>query len=461
MLVISPFSREVVGEVKEDTDQEIVEIFDQSSDTICSLSKCDRKQILLELGNDVKVRKQDYASLASEESGLSLRDTLYEVDRVRNVALYASEFTKEVYEDVSINFRSNYDQKNISMTVKTRPYRFILGITPFNHPINQVAHKILPAIAAGANIVVKPSNKTPLSAINLVEKLWKLGVPKSLVNIVNSNDPNRILDLALSHKGLDMISFTGSYETGNRINRRLANSNNWNKKFVCELGGSSPLIVTSTADVSLAVKLIIDGCFKNSGQRCSAIRRVLVHQSIAPELLLHLTQATNQLKVGEPLDSETYMGTQISSEAAQLIREKIQEAQGRGAEIVFDKSLKGAFLGPVILDHVTHDMPIVATETFGPVCCIIRGSSDAELLKMARYTDYGLAAGIISKDSKLLENVAENIDVGQLNINSYPGFRSEAAPFGGRRRSGNGEYEGVVMAINGMRYPYTTYKHKV
>lgn len=459
MLVTSPFNGKVVGNVKEDTDQEIVAIFDEAAATVCPLSKSARAQILLEIANNLLLKKNDYAYLASEESGLSLRDTLYEVDRVRNVALYAAEFSKEIYEDITPCFRSKHDNQAVTMVVKTRPYRLILGITPFNHPINQVAHKIFPAIAAGANIVIKPSNKTPLSAINLVKSLWNLGIPKTLVNYVNVENPDRLLDIAVSHKALDMISFTGSYDTGRRIRRKLTNSINWNKKFVGELGGSSPLIITSTADIALSVKLIIDGCFKNSGQRCSAIRRVLVHHSRVAEVISLLKSAVKDLKVGDPLDPGSYMGTQISSEAAELIRTRIENAVSQGATVVFNNALNGAFLGPVILDNVNHAMEIVANETFGPVCCLIRGRSDEELFEMANCTDYGLAAGLVTKDPSLLQHASEFFDVGQLNINSYPGFRSEAAPFGGRKRSGNGEYEGVVMALNGMRYPYTTYLH--
>jgi len=444
--IINPYTGDVVGEVVDASDSNIQDALVKSYNFNCKLNAYERADILIKLAENFESHKLELAELITSESGLSLKDTMYEVSRVINCARYSAKVCQLVERDVTEDYLLD-TVNNPVLQVITEPLDLIVGITPFNHPMNQVAHKVFPAIAAGASIVVKPSEKTPLSAIKLVEVLIECGLPANMVNVITGKDANRILTRMLSSSVMDMLTFTGGLSVGLKIQRAMIEHGHALKRYVPELGGCSSLIVCADADLNLAAKIVINGCFKNSGQRCTSIRRVIVDQNIANTFIEKLMPLVEALDYGNPLDETVAMGTVIDEESAIRIEDRILSARER------------ALLSPTVLDDVDLSMELVAKETFGPVCPIIRATSFEEALSLAKNTSYRLAGAIITKDKNKATKASEELKVGQFNINGPPGYRTEAAPFGGFGDSGNGEKEGVILAAHGMRRIRTTYDH--
>jgi aldehyde dehydrogenase (NAD+) len=220
--------------------------------------------------------------------------------------------------------------------------------------------------------------------------------------------------------------------------------------LILELGGSSPLLVLEDADIAEAVQITIAGVFKNSGQRCTAIRRVLVHHSIAEPYVSRLADGVRELKYGDPYDPETDLGTLIDEEAARLIESRIEATVSAGAQLLVGGIRQGALLAPTVMDRVENDHPLVAEETFGPVAAVIRFADLDEAIGLANDTAYGLSSGVVSNHWPSIQRVISELQVGTVNVNEAPGYRLEWTPFGGIKASGLGYKEGVVEAMKGM-----------
>jgi phosphonoacetaldehyde dehydrogenase len=456
--ISNPSDGEVVGKVVNANKIQVHEQLNKAFKFKCKLSASKREDILLKTALFLEDNKESIASLISSESGLSLKDTKYEVERVSNCARYSSKVCQIVEKNTTNEYlleEDNYPE----LTVVTDPLNLVVGITPFNHPMNQVAHKVFPAIAAGASIVIKPSEKTPLSAFKLQEILTQNGLPDGMFNIVVNKNPEEILESILSFPKLDMITFTGGLSVGLLIQQKMIEHGHGLKRYVPELGGCSSLIICDDANIETAVNTTLNGCFKNSGQRCTAIRRVVVDKIIAKEFVSKLTQSVKSIKYGDPFGEDVDMGTVIDEQAANKIKQRIDSAISSGAKLIYGGKIKGALLSPTILDNVNLSMELVSHETFGPVCSIIRADNFEDAIDIAKKTNYKLAGAIITSDKKKAEKASRALQVGQFSFNGPPGYRTEAAPFGGFGDSGNGEKEGVVLAAKGMRRIRTFYKH--
>jgi len=456
--VLNPFNDDIVESVDNMSRSKIHEVLSDSLNYKCNLSAEERSEILLKVAEHLKKNTKSLARLISLESGLSLQDTIYEVGRVVNCARYSAKVCSLVEKDTTSEYVLD-EVNSPQLTVVNEPLDLIVGITPFNHPMNQVAHKIFPAIAAGASIVIKPSEKTPLSALKLAEILLECGLPKHMVSVVTGLDPLVILDDILSFPELDMITFTGGLNAGLAIQQRMIDFKHGLKRYVPELGGCSSLIVCDDGEVDVAVDLALKGCFKNSGQRCTAVRRVVVDNKIADKFIDKLTDSVKKLNFGDPLNIDTDMGTVVDETAAISIKVRIDNAISNGAKLLYGGEQVGALLSPTILDNVNLNMDLVSNETFGPVCPIIRANDFEDALRIAKDTNYRLACGIVTSDEGKALKASNELKVGQFNFNGPPGYRTEAAPFGGFGDSGNGEKEGIICAAKGMRRIRTFYKH--
>ena len=456
--VINPYNGEIVGKVHDASVTEIHDAIMQSYNYNCELSAKERADVLLKLADYFEKHKIELASLITLESGLSLKDTIYETGRVINCARYSAKVCQLVERDITDDYLLDKDNNPV-LNVVTEPLDLIIGITPFNHPMNQVAHKIFPAIAAGASIVVKPSEKTPLSAIKLVEILIECGLPPNMVNIVTGKDAEKTVNNMLSFHAIDMLTFTGGLSVGLKIQNAMIHSGHALRRYVPELGGCSSLIICDDADLDHAVSIVINGCFKNSGQRCTSIRRVIVENKILDAFIEKLIPQVELLKYGNPFDENTDMGTVIDEDSAKMIEERINNAISQGASLLYGGNRNRALLSPTVLDNVDLSMELVAKETFGPVCSVIRALDFENALSLAKNTKYKLAGAIVTSDGIKAKRASEELKVGQFNINGPPGYRTEAAPFGGFGDSGNGEKEGVILAAQGMRRIRTTYDH--
>ncbi|MHB1836253.1 MAG: aldehyde dehydrogenase family protein [Solirubrobacteraceae bacterium] len=445
LAVHSPYTGDLVGEAPTVSGDGLRAALDTAAAYRNRLSRHERSQVLAAVADALVARREQLAALITSESGLCLKDTRHEVDRAADVfALAAAETLRDDGEsfagDISAHGR---DRRAHTMRA---PVRLVAAITPFNHPVNQVAHKLAPAIAAGAPIVLKPSEKTPLSALALGELIEAAGLPDGAVKIV-CGDPPALLDGFLAHEAVEVVSFTGGVSVGKLIAARLGY-----RRAVLELGGNDPLIVLADADLEEAASLAVRGAFANSGQRCTAVKRIIAVDSIADELAQRVSTGAGAMRVGDPADEATDIGTVIDEHAAVTIQRRVHAAVAAGARLLHGGDRAGAQLIPVVLDHVTPEMEVVASETFGPVAPIIRVRDLDEAISVANATPYALSSGVCTFDWRAIARCIRELRAGTVNIREVPGWRTELTPFGGTGDSGLGVKEGVREAIRAMSF---------
>jgi aldehyde dehydrogenase (NAD+) len=438
-----PFTGEVVGSVPVLGADDVARAIRLSASSPPRLSRYERAQVLLRTADRIERERERVARLITYESGLCLKDTRHEVGRALDVLRFAAaEALRDDGQcfsfDVSPNGRSRR-----GYTLR-EPLRLVTAITPFNHPLNQVAHKVAPAVAVGTPVVIKPSEKTPLTAAYFVSALHDAGLPPNAVSLV-TGDPEVIGPILVQHPDVSLVTFTGGVEIGKRIARTLGY-----RRAVLELGGNDPLIVLDDADLDEAVRLATTGAFANSGQRCTAVKRILVTPGIADAFAARLAEAAAALAVGDPLDEHTDVGTVISEAAARELERRAAMTIASGATLLCGNRRRGALYWPTVLDHVSPDAESVRTETFGPHAPILRVTDPDDAIRVANATPYGLSAGVCTNDLALAMRFVRRLECGTVNIREVPGYRTEATPFGGVKDSGLGVKEGVVEAMKAM-----------
>ncbi len=443
--VYSPYTGELIGEAPLSGATQVRAILDSGGRYVSALSRHERSQVLFGVAEALASRREQLAALICSESGLCLKDTRHEVGRSIDVFRFAAiEALRDDGEtfagDISAHGR---DRRAHTLRV---PVRLVAAITPFNHPLNQVAHKLAPAIAAGAPIVLKPSEKAPLSAFALIDLIRAAGLPEAAAQIV-CGDPAAILDTFLEHDAVELISFTGGVAVGKSIAARLGY-----RRAVLELGGNDPLIVLADADVEEAAALAVRGAFENSGQRCTAIKRIIAVEEVADELAARVAEGARALRPGDPMDERTDNGTVIDEQAAILIQSRVEQALSAGAKLLCGGERDGALLHPAVLDHVPADVPLVAQETFGPVAPIIRVSDLDQAIEIANCTPYALSSGVCTSDWRAIARCIRELHAGTVNVREVPGWRTELTPFGGNGDSGLGVKEGVREAMRAMSF---------
>jgi aldehyde dehydrogenase (NAD+) len=444
--VHSPYTGELVGEVPAASPEEVGAALHAASHAGESrLSRHQRSSILYGVADRLAGAGDELATLITLESGLCLKDTRHElaraVDVFRFAAIEALRDDGEVFAgDVSAHGR---DRRAYTLR---EPVRLVAAITPFNHPVNQVAHKLAPAIAAGAPIVIKPSEKTPLSAIRLLELVLDAGLPAGAAQVV-CGDPGSILDSFLAHDAVEVVSFTGGVAVGKSIAARLGY-----RRAVLELGGNDPLIVLADADLDEAAQLAVQGAFRNSGQRCTAVKRIIAVDEVADELAERVSAGARALRSGDPLDEATDVGTVIDEPAAERIVGRIRDAVAAGASLLAGGERDGALVEPAVLDHVPPGAELVASETFGPVAPIIRVPDLDAAIATANATPYALSSAVCTFDWRSIQRCIRELRAGTVNIREVPGWRTELTPFGGIGDSGLGVKEGVREAIRAMTF---------
>jgi putative phosphonoacetaldehyde dehydrogenase len=320
----------------------------------------------------------------------------------------------------------------------------IAAITPFNHPMNQVAHKVVPAIATNNRMVLKPSEKVPLSALRFADILYEAGLPAPMFQVV-TGDPSEIAGELLGNSAVELITFTG----GVAIGKRIASAAGY-RKMVLELGGNDPLIVFDDADLDEAAALAVSGSYKNSGQRCTAVKRMLIQETVADEFVARLVERTARWSFGDPANPANEMGTVIDEAAARLFEHRVNEAVASGARLLIGNSRQGALYSPTVLDRVRPDMTLVREETFGPVSPVIRFRTIDEAIAISNGTAYGLSSSVCTNRMDIITRMVNELHVGTVNVREVPGFRLELTPFGGVKDSGLGYKEGVLEAMKGF-----------
>jgi aldehyde dehydrogenase (NAD+) len=447
--VYNPYTKKKVGRVSSIDTRTLDKVLKDTRATRIKLTRYERYEILNKIADTLGERVDEVSRMITDETGLCLKDSRYEASRVSDVLRFSA---MKALDDDSRVFPCDVSKNGKARRIYTTrvPLGLISAITPFNHPMNQVVHKIAPAIATNNTVVLKPSERSPLSAYYFAQVALDCGLPPNMFNVVNGADLDAIAEMMTVHPDISMVSFTG----GSKIGKIIASKAGY-KKLVLELGGSSAILILDDADVDEAVQITMEGTFKNSAQRCSAIRRILVHESLADTFADKLAEKVKALKYGDPYNPENDMGTVITEEAAKEMEARVQEAIGRGAVCLAGNKREGAIFAPTVLDHVQNDFEVVAKETFGPVAPIIRFKTLDEAIEIANDTTYGLTGGVVSNHWPSIQRVITELDTGTINVNEAPSYRLEWTPFGGVKDSGLGYKEGVIETMKGYTYVKT------
>ncbi|MDX1739122.1 MAG: phosphonoacetaldehyde dehydrogenase, partial [Alphaproteobacteria bacterium] len=399
-----------------------------------------RYEILQKTADILVERTEMISDVITAEAGLCKKDSLYEVGRAYDVFSLSARLCiiddSEVY---SCDITPHGKQRKIFTT--REPLTAISAITPFNHPLNQVAHKVAPSIATNNCMVLKPTEKTPLTAMLLADVLYDAGLPPEMFSVV-TGDPKDIADEMLMNEHAELVTFTGGVPIGKYIAEKAGY-----KRKVLELGGNDPLIVMDDADLDKASDLAVAGSFKNSGQRCTAVKRILVVESVADEFAKLVAEKTAALKYGDPFDPTVDMGTVITEDSAILFENRVNDAVSKGAKLLHGNIRKGALYSPTVVDHVPYDCELVREETFGPVAPIIRCKDIDDVIRVSNSTAFGLSSGVCTDNWNHIQRFIKELKVGTVNVWEVPGYRIEMSPFGGIKDSGLGYKEGVLEAM--------------
>ncbi len=436
--VYNPYTNERIGEVAASTKEDVAKAFKKAKECMAPKDVYSRSKMLAEAAKLIKRKRGEFARLITSESGIAIKTALQEVQRSYTMALRCSEEAIRIGGEV-VPLDTTANPKKERAIVIREPIGVLSIITPFNHPLNQVIVKLAPAIAAGNRSVIKPSGKVPLTPTMLMGELGEL-LPKGLANMVFGN-PREIGNELITNPAVDMVSFTGSMRVGKQIAKKAGMV-----KLLLELGDTGPLIVLDDADIHKSAKAAAQGAFGNSGQRCTSVKRVIVADSIANEFSEELVNETLKLKVGDPSNPKTDVGTVINEDSAKSIERTVNLAVRHGASLLCGGKREGAQYWPTVLDHVRPTDKCVTEELFGPVAPIIRVKSAKEALRIANMNPYGLQAGVFTDSLKWAERLIDGLEFGTVVLNEGPGFRSENIPFGGVKGSGIGR-EGARWSI--------------
>src|SRR5579871_277393 len=439
--VTYPYSGEVIATVPKATVADVKRALRIAREYRSTLTRHDRYRILMKAGEIVAARREALANLITLESGLCLKDSQYEVGRASDVLLFAA--TQTLIDDgqiFSCDLTAHGKRRKV-YTLREPLLGAITAITPFNHPLNQVIHKVAPAVATNNRVVLKPSEKTPLAAYALADILYEAGLPPPMLSVL-TGDPAEIADELLTSPDMDLVTFTGGVAVGKYIAGKALY-----KRQVLELGGNDPLIVLEDADIEEAATLAVSGSYKNSGQRCTAIKRMLVQEPVAERFVERLVEKTRAVKYGDPFDPTMDMGTVIDEQSAERFERVVSEAVAQGAQLLTGNVRRGALYAPTVLDHVRPEMTVVREETFGPVSPVIRFKTVDEAIRIANGTAYGLSSALCTNRLDLITRFVQELNVGSVNVREVPGYRLEMTPFGGIKDSGLGYKEGVLEAM--------------
>ena len=435
-----PYTGEIVATVPRASVDDVRRAIRLARDFKPRLTRHERFRILTRAGELIALRKEAIARQITLESGLCLKDSLYEVGRASDVLLFAAQ--QALVDDgqsFSCDLTHHGKQRRVH-TMREPLLGVISAITPFNHPLNQVIHKVAPAVATNNRMVLKPSEKTPLAALTLADILYEAGLPPPMLSVV-TGDPAEIADELLTHPDVDLVTFTGGVAIGKHIAARAVY-----KRQVLELGGNDPLIVMDDADVNRAAELAAGGSYKNSGQRCTAVKRIFVQERLADDFTEALLERTKAWRHGDPLDPSVDMGTVIDERAAMLFERRVGDAVAQGARLLHGNQRSGALYSPTLIDRVRGEMEVVREETFGPVSPVLTFKDVDDAIRQVNSTAFGLSSGVCTNRLDDVMRFVRELNVGSVNVWEVPGYRLEVTPFGGIKDSGLGVKEGVQEA---------------
>ncbi len=442
--VINPYNDEVVGIVSKGGEPEYeiaIGCAERAFKETRKLPSYKRADILERIVSGLRERREDLAKAITVEAGKPIMDSRTEVSRAMNTFSIAAEEAKRIPGEVIPLDLLPGSEERIGI-IRRFPVGPVLGISPFNFPLNLVAHKVAPAIASGNPIIIKPASKTPLSALILAEIVDKSGLVKGAMSVIPSS--GAVADTYVADERIKKVTFTGSPAVGWPMKAKAAK-----KRVTLELGGNAGVIIHSDGDLDFAIKRCAAGAFAYAGQVCISIQRIFVHENIYKAFIEGLTQEVTSLKMGDPMDETTTMAPMIEKEEVERTEAWVEEAVKGGAELVVGGKRKGAFFEPTVLTNTKPAMKVCCNEAFAPLVVVEEYKDFETAVNGVNDSIYGLQAGIFTSDMKKAFYAFNEIEVGGVIVNDIPTYRVDHMPYGGVKGSGFGR-EGIKYAIEEM-----------
>lgn len=443
--VKNKYNGEIVGVLptarREDLDAALAAA-ERAEDLMADMPSYKRAEILLRTAVLMRERADDLAKTIAAEAGKALKFARAEVERAASVFTIAAEEAKRIHGE-TIPLDAVPSGEGYFGYWTRRPVGVIAAISPFNFPLNLVAHKVAPALAAGNTLVLKPATTTPLAAVKLCQILQDAGLPAGAINLVVGSG-GTVGEWLITDERVDKITFTGSPEIGRHI---LAVAGI--KKVTLELGNNSPVVVAPDADLDFVAKRCALGAFYNSGQVCISVQRIYSQKQVYEPFTEKFVKATEAMVVGDPLDERVDVGPMIDSKEVDRIESWVKEAQGSGAKLLTGGKREGTVYYPTVLSNVDADMKVIAEETFGPVASVISSDDFESALQQANDSKFGLQVGVFTNDVNRVFKAVRKLNFGGVIVNDTPNFRADHMPYGGNRQSGLGR-EGVKFAMEDM-----------
>jgi len=440
----SPFDARIVGEVyfaEKSQVEKAIAAAHRAFGATRRLASFERSRALEIVSEEIGRRREDFARSIALQAGKPIRDSRLEVDRAANTFRIAAEEAKR--------FGGEIIPLDLVPTAKNRwgltrhfPLGPIAAISPFNFPLNLVAHKVAPAMAVGNPVILRPSSQVPITALLLAEVISRTDYPRGGFNALPAG--YRESEPLLDDDRVKMLTFTGSPAIGWELKKK-ANK----KKVTLELGGNAAVIVESDADLELAVPRIVTGSFSYAGQICISIQRIFLHEKIYDRFMTDFLERTKKLRLGDPLEETTDVGPMIDEASARKTEEWIGQAVAEGARLLSGGARKGTMVEPAVLENVKPELPISWLEAFAPVVVVYPYKEFGAALEAVNYSIYGLQAGVFTRDLTKAFQAYETLDVGGVILNDIPTFRLDHMPYGGVKESGFGR-EGVRYAMEEM-----------
>jgi len=445
MEVKNKYDGKVVGTLptarKEDVEAAI-DAAERAEDVMADMPAYKRAEILLKTAALLRERFDDLAKTIAAEAGKALKYARAEVDRAISTFTIASEEAKRLHGETIPLDAVPAGEGYFGFWVR-RPVGVIAAISPFNFPLNLVAHKVAPALASGNTLVLKPASTTPLAAVKLCQILMEAGLPAGAINLVVGSG-GTVGEWLVTDPRVDKITFTGSPDVGRHI-LSVAGI----KKVTLELGNTSPVVVAPDADLDFVAKRCAVGAYYNSGQVCISVQRIYSEKNVYEPFSEKFVKATEALVVGDPLDERVDVGPMIDVKEVDRIEDWVQEAQTSGARVLTGGKRNGTVYYPTVLAGVSEEMKVVAEEAFAPVASIISSDDFESALRQANDTKFGLQVGVFTNDVNRVFKAVRRLNFGGVIVNDTPNFRADHMPYGGNRQSGLGR-EGVRYAMEDM-----------
>jgi acyl-CoA reductase-like NAD-dependent aldehyde dehydrogenase len=438
--VRSPYSGEVVARVAKAGADEARAAIDAAEKAMADpLPAHKRAEILVKVVAGIARRHDEIARQISAEAGKPLKAARVETSRAMSTYTFSAVEARKLAGEMVPMDAAQSGEGKLSFTIR-EPIGIVGAISPFNFPLNLVAHKIAPALAAGCAVVLKPAGQTPLSALTLAELADEAGLPRGWLNVL-VGPASEIGDVLVEDERVKAITFTGSSDVGWKLRERAAR-----KKVLLELGNATPVIVHGDADLDEAAEKLAANAFSFAGQSCISVQRIYVQKWVYDDFVSRFVPRVEQLVLGDPADEATDIGPVIDGESRERILSWIEEALGSGAEILAGGSLDGDLIKPTVIANATLDMKVCSEEVFGPVCVVNSYESLDEAIGLANGTRFGLQAGIFTADIRAALRAAHKLEFGGVTVNEAPTFRADQMPYGGVKDSGNTR-EGPPYAV--------------